>query len=1452
MSSRRRWCDVCRGEADGEGDLSKCSSCPRRFHYECCPGLSKDVDLKKWKCPFCTTAAEGDGPDEDDKLRIKAAKEAAKKTRALHTALKGRSCGFYQREHKRLAPFVPADRLKALQKATSKAKQAAAAYSPVKKIGPSEEYIHAEIRPYQQEGVNWLLRQYDTGVGAILADEMGLGKTLQTLSFLSALKADGMPGPHLVVTPLAVLQNWHNEIKRFTPGLSVIKVHGSRSERDRILSMPVVLAGGFDIYLTTYETVLSEEPFFTESFLFHTITIDEGHRLKNESGQLCASLARLTVPFRLLLTGTPLQNNLNELWALMQYILPDALEGCKDTFDAACSLEEGQLDRAVVDQARSLLESLMIRRVKSEVETSLLPKVHWVLKVPLSTLQRQWYRRFLSKDSEAQALVTRKQLIAKIQQLQKIINHPKVILHALDRERETARSLRRRAEGSEFISLPEVLDVQPEAAQVMEAELRGLRGLQLIQSSGKLQMLDRLLSRVRASGSRVLLFSQFTLTLDVLAEYCQTRFGPEGRGFVRLDGSTNRIKREMDVRAFNAPNSRIPIYLISTRAGGQGINLATADVVVLYDTCWNPQVDLQAQDRAHRIGQKKQVKVFRLIAEATLEERVLTRARQKLVLDALVIKKKEEASALANEVGDEVDATDEAAMEKLSLDELWSFLSFGAEQVQDPMSDESVEPLTDVELDRIIDQGRAKENAEEMEEAEALQESSAAAKHGATGGADGGADDASSTVDLTVDASDESDDEGDGKKRRKFPKPRGRPPSGMKWNSRTGVWVPQDAVDSPAQARASPARASTSAAAAAAASEPSTSINVVSAKTLKSALGSKSAVAAKILAVRKDSPFVSRRDCAARVDGLGETKLVALEQAGITFPSGQQASRAAAKSSAYDGLSVAESVALHSWHGAQKETAEASALKAVQAVRPGGRAVKSVKRYEPPTMHHNKGKRRKLRHEDDCFSCGDGGELIECSVCPKVYHATADCAGLMDNKVPKGTWICPWHECWECDRKSSQAGGMLFHCTKCPLAYCFDCAPDKYTTQRTGTTAHKHIAAMLENRGCVSTKSYLFFTCDDCDPKRVEREAAEEAMREAAEKRAEAERQRLIAWNRPEAVAARAEAAKAAQLEEAAKAERKRQRDLEWNRPENVAKREALANKKSAQAENLRLANIRAAWEQHFDAGRGLHYWWNRITLASRWTHPEQDLAAQEQQAAAAAAARAAAKEAAAATAAAKKAKEAERAGASANGGGGSGGGSTSAGSTTVAQHEVLDLTADEGGGVLLPSAVSAKAEDPPRTSVSVSASAAAPASSASAPAPPSASASASPLHKLLERQVDQPAAAAAAAPKRYFKKTCTTCSKQWGGRKLSCDCGAKNSWDKPSTAQQPQPQRQQPRLPSAGGAASAAGGDDGGAAGANRGIKRNRDQARQGKVSKASAAKARAAAALAQALGNR
>jgi hypothetical protein len=189
------------------------------------------------------------------------------------------------------------------------------------------------------------------------------------------------------------------------------------------------------------------------------------------------------------------------------------------------------------------------------------------------------YQRFLEKDARTEGLVSRQQLQAKMLQLQKVINHPKCILLTLERERQAARLLQKRAEGSQYIATPAVLAPPTAAAQAMEDELRRLHGGGLIRASGKLHLLDRLLFRVRAQGSRVLLFSQYTLTLDVLSEYCAVRFGPEGRGFLRLDGSTNRIKREMDVRKFNAEGSRIPVYLISTRAGGQGINLATADVV---------------------------------------------------------------------------------------------------------------------------------------------------------------------------------------------------------------------------------------------------------------------------------------------------------------------------------------------------------------------------------------------------------------------------------------------------------------------------------------------------------------------------------------------------------------------------------------------------------------------------------------------------------------------------------------------------------------------------------------------------------------------------------------------------------------------------------------------------------------------------------------------------------
>ena len=620
MSVRTSWCAVCRGDGASGDDLLKCKSCPKRFHLECAGLTAWPADSGKFCCAECSIG------NSSGNLNLKARIRAV---RASHTQLKARQVAFYQRESAQLAPFISRRKLAELQ----------AGKAPTAKplvIGPHEPYINATLRPYQVDGVNWILKQYALGTGGILGDEMGLGKTVQTLTFISALKAAGLPGPHLVVTPLAVLQNWSNEVKRFCPGLSVVKVHGGVAERDRLLSDPAVLGATFDIYLTTYDTLRAEEAFFTEAFLFHTITIDEGHRLKNEASSLCATLSRITVPFRLLLTGTPLQNNLHELWALLSYILPGVLtQATSSSFDEAADVEAGAMDRTVVGQARGLLESLMIRRVKSEVEGSLLPKLEYVLRPPLTPLQRDWYRILLQEggaDGAGDAawvdttgaegkggdcssggddggsggdsgvgvggsggggggggssggLLTSQQLMAKMLQLQKVVNHPKTIALTIDRDRAAAAAKHAAAAGSEFIKLPPLDSSHlPPEAREREAALRALRGERLVDSSGKLALLDRLLLRLRKAGSRALIFSQYTLTLDVLEEYATGRWGPLGTAYFRLDGTTNRIAREMDMRSFNAPGSAAFLYLISTRAGGQGINLATADTVVLYDT----------------------------------------------------------------------------------------------------------------------------------------------------------------------------------------------------------------------------------------------------------------------------------------------------------------------------------------------------------------------------------------------------------------------------------------------------------------------------------------------------------------------------------------------------------------------------------------------------------------------------------------------------------------------------------------------------------------------------------------------------------------------------------------------------------------------------------------------------------------------------------------------------
>ncbi|NXJ06849.1 SMCA1 protein, partial [Odontophorus gujanensis] len=405
----------------------------------------------------------------------------------------------------------------------------------------------------------------------------GLGKTLQTIALLGYLKHyRNIPGPHMVLVPKSTLHNWMNEFKRWVPSLRAVCLIGDKDARAAFIR-DVMMPGEWDVCVTSYEMVIKEKSVF-KKFNWRYLVIDEAHRIKNEKSKLSEIVREFKTTNRLLLTGTPLQNNLHELWALLNFLLPDV-------FNSA-------------DVSRGL-EPFLLRRIKAEVEKSLPPKKEVKIYLGLSKMQREWYTRILMKDIDilnSAGKMDKMRLLNILMQLRKCCNHPYLF------------------DGAEP-GPPYTTDTH------------------LITNSGKMLVLDKLLAKLREQGSRVLLFSQMTRLLDILEDYCMWR----GYEYCRLDGQTPHEEREEAIDTFNAPNSSKFIFMLSTRAGGLGINLATADVVILYDSDWNPQVDLQAMDRAHRIGQKKPVRVFRLITDNTVEERIVERAEIKLRLDSIVI-----------------------------------------------------------------------------------------------------------------------------------------------------------------------------------------------------------------------------------------------------------------------------------------------------------------------------------------------------------------------------------------------------------------------------------------------------------------------------------------------------------------------------------------------------------------------------------------------------------------------------------------------------------------------------------------------------------------------------------------------------------------------------------------------------------------------------------------------
>nr|GLL41303.1 ISWI chromatin-remodeling complex ATPase CHR11-like [Ipomoea trifida] len=502
--------------------------------------------------------------------------------------------------------------------------------------------IQGKMRDYQLAGLNWLIRLYENGINGILADEMGLGKTLQTISLMGYLhEFRGITGPHMVVAPKSTLGNWMNEIKRFCPVLRAVKFLGNPDER-RYIREELLVAGKFDVCVTSFEMVIKEKSALRR-FSWRYIIIDEAHRIKNENSLLSKTMRIYNTNYRLLITGTPLQNNLHELWALLNFLLPEIFSSA-ETFDEWFQISGENDQQEVVQQLHKVLRPFLLRRLKSDVEKGLPPKKETILKVGMSQMQKQYYKALLQKDLEVvNSGGERKRLLNIAMQLRKCCNHPYLFQGA--------------EPGPPYTT-----------------------GEHLIENAGKMVLLDKLLPKLKERGSRVLIFSQMTRLLDILEDYLMYR----GHLYCRIDGNTGGEDRDASIEAFNKPGSEKFAFLLSTRAGGLGINLATADIVILYDSDWNPQVDLQAQDRAHRIGQKKEVQVFRFCTEYTIEEKVIERAYKKLALDALVIQQGRLAEQKA-----------------VNKDELLQMVRFGAEMVFS--SKDST--ITDEDIDRIIAKG---------------------------------------------------------------------------------------------------------------------------------------------------------------------------------------------------------------------------------------------------------------------------------------------------------------------------------------------------------------------------------------------------------------------------------------------------------------------------------------------------------------------------------------------------------------------------------------------------------------------------------------------------------------------------------------------------------------------------------------------------------------------------
>uniref|UniRef100_A0A663MDA5 Chromodomain helicase DNA binding protein 9 n=1 Tax=Athene cunicularia TaxID=194338 RepID=A0A663MDA5_ATHCN len=515
-----------------------------------------------------------------------------------------------------------------------------------KKIEQSREYKNGnQLREYQLEGLNWLLFNWYNRRNCILADEMGLGKTIQSITFLYEILLAGIRGPFLIIAPLSTITNWEREFRTWTD-LNVVVYHGSMISRQMIQQYEMYFRDSqgrivrgtyrFQAIITTFEMILGGCPELN-AIEWRCVIIDEAHRLKNKNCKLLEGLKLMNLEHKVLLTGTPLQNTVEELFSLLHF-----LEPLRFPAESTFMQEFGDLKtEEQVQKLQAILKPMMLRRLKEDVEKKLAPKEETIIEVELTNIQKKYYRAILEKNfaflSKGAGQANVPNLVNTMMELRKCCNHPYLI------------------KGAEEKILGEFKETYSPSAPDFHLQA-------MIQSAGKLVLIDKLLPKMKAGGHKVLIFSQMVRCLDILEDYLiHKRYLYE-----RIDGRVRGNLRQAAIDRFSKPDSDRFVFLLCTRAGGLGINLTAADTCIIFDSDWNPQNDLQAQARCHRIGQNKAVKVYRLITRNSYEREMFDRASLKLGLDKAVL---QSMSGRENSVG---------GIQQLSKKEIEDLLRRGA------------------------------------------------------------------------------------------------------------------------------------------------------------------------------------------------------------------------------------------------------------------------------------------------------------------------------------------------------------------------------------------------------------------------------------------------------------------------------------------------------------------------------------------------------------------------------------------------------------------------------------------------------------------------------------------------------------------------------------------------------------------------------------------------------